>query len=75
MRVRVKEDCTGFYNGSLRKSGEIFELEAKTHAVLKDATGNPVVISTKEQFSEKWMDRLNKPGPKAKVSAELSSES
>lgn len=71
MKVRVKEDCSGFFGGELRKAGDTFTIEARTHATRKDANGKPLVISAQEQFSETWMEVIEvpkaKPGPKPKV--------
>ena len=71
MKVRVKDDRNGFFDGMLRREGAVFEIEAKTHYTKTDEKGNPLVISEEEQFSAKWMERVDKPrakpGPKPKV--------
>jgi len=71
MKVRVKEGCIGTYGIEQRREGDEFEIVAKTHSVEKDSEGNPVVITEEEQFSHRWMIRLDepksKPGPKAKA--------
>ena len=71
MKVRVKEDCSGFFDGVLRREGSEFEIEAKTHYSKTDEKGDPLVISEEEQFSAKWMERIDKPrskpGPKPKA--------
>ncbi len=66
MKVRVKEGETGFFNNRLMKEGDVFVIEAKTHSVKKDDKGNPVVISEKDQFSNKWMEVIEAPKAKAK---------
>ncbi len=68
MKVRVKEDCAGFFDLMYRREGSEFEIESKTHTTKTDAKGNPVVISEEEQFSAKWIVRIrSKPGPKSKA--------
>jgi hypothetical protein len=63
MRVRVKETLVenfyGFYGDERRYPGDKFDLvERKT----KDGE----VVSVESQFSERWMEKVNKPGPKPK---------
>jgi hypothetical protein len=77
MKVRVKDGCKGFYGTRLRvganenkPEGDVFELKAKTHSTKKDEKGKPLVISAEQQFSDKWMERVEvpkKPGPKPKA--------
>lgn len=61
MRVRVKETLVenfyGFYGIKRRYPGDEFTLEPK-----KDAAGK--TISVHAQFSEKWMEKVNKGGKK-----------
>lgn len=61
MRVRVLEGKVGFHGGKLRAEGEEFDLEARTHSVLKDDKGEPVVITPDEQFSALWMEVVDQP--------------
>jgi len=78
MKVRVKDGCKGFFGTRLRvgvcddqDEGDVFEILAKTHSTQKDSKGDPVVITEEEQFSSKWMERIDKPrakpGPKPKA--------
>lgn len=75
MKVRVQDGCKGFYNGSLRRGagvddkevGDVFTLEPRKHSILKDGNGKPVVITADQQFSHRWMEKVNKPGPKSKT--------
>lgn len=70
MKVKVKEDCSGFFGGEIRKAGDTFTIEARTHPTRKDEKGQPLVISPEEQFSDSWMEVVErpkaKPGPKPK---------
>ena len=63
MRVRVKETQVesfyGFYGQERRYPGDEFDLVAK-----KDKNGK--TISAESQFSSRWMEKVNKPGPKPK---------
>lgn len=67
MLVRVKETQVesfyGFYGLKRRYPGEEFKLEAK-----KDQNGK--TITAESQFSDKWMEKVNKPGPKPKQPVE-----
>lgn len=76
MKVRVKEGCKGWFDNRLRVGsceghlrGDEFEITAKTHSTKTDEKGDPLVISEDQQFSSKWMERIDKPrakpGPKA----------
>ena len=71
MRVQVKEGCVGVYGLEQRRSGDQFDIVAKTHSLEKDSKGDPVVITEEEQFSHRWMKRIDeprlKPGPKPKA--------
>ena len=63
MQVRVKETLVenfyGFYGLKRRYPGDKFELVAK-----KDSKGK--TVTAEQQFSDKWMEKVNKPGPKPK---------
>lgn len=63
MRVRVKETQVegfyGFYGQERRYPGDKFELVARK-------TKNGETVSVESQFSDKWMEKVNKPGPKPK---------
>jgi hypothetical protein len=63
MKVRVKEGEKGFYGNKLYREGEEFTLVKREHSRNKDDKGKPVVITPEQQFSEKWMEKVN-PGPK-----------
>ena len=69
MLVRVKETQVesfyGFYGERRRYPGDEFELIDK-----KDGEGK-VIYSAKSQFSDKWMEKVNKPGPKPKEPVNL----
>ena len=64
MLVRVKETQVesfyGFYGLKRRYPGDEFTLVDK-----KNDDGK-VICSAKSQFSERWMEKVNKPGPKPK---------
>jgi hypothetical protein len=74
MKVRVKDGEKGFYDGKIRREGEIFNIEAKTHSTQTDDKGDPVVITEDQQFSGKWMEKVEAPkpkrGPKPKAASE-----
>lgn len=70
MKVRVKEGCTGFFNGIYRKEGDVFTIEAKNHSSKQNAKGDPAVISVKGQFSSNWMEELREPKPKSRPQTE-----
>lgn len=55
MKVRVKEGCIGWIYEQLREEGDEFTLvPVETH------TGE--ILSPEQQYSDKWMERLKKPG-------------
>lgn len=64
MKVRVKETLVenfyGFHGIKRRYPGDEFTLTA-----IKDKEGK-VISSVEAQFSSKWMEKVNKPGPRAK---------
>ena len=68
MLVRVKETQVesfyGFYGQERRYPGDKFELIA-----MKDKNGK--TVSAESQFSERWMEKVNKPGPKPKEPVKL----
>ena len=68
MQVRVKETLVenfyGFYGLKRRYPGDKFELVAK-----KDSKGK--TVTAEQQFSDKWMEKVNKPGPKPKEPVKL----
>ena len=80
MKVRVLPECRGFYNGKMRygiddshKVADVFEIKPRTCLNRVDDKGEPVVLSEDEQFSAKWMEKIeeskprSKPGPKPKT--------
>jgi hypothetical protein len=70
MKVRVLPECSGFFDGKVRKEGDVFEIKPKTCTNRVDDKGKPVVLSEDEQFSAKWMEKIetrSKPGPKPKA--------
>lgn len=58
LQVRVKEGESGFYGIKLWREGEIFNLIDRYHSIHKDDQGNPLLIPVEQQFSAKWMERL-----------------
>ncbi len=68
MRVRVKETQVesfyGFYGQERRYPGDVFDLVAK-----KDRNGE--TVTAESQFSKKWMEKVNKPGPRPKEPVKL----
>ena len=58
MRVRVRQDCSGFVGGRFRAEGAEFDLVP--------IKGKDKTLSAKDQFSESWMEEIKKPGPAAK---------
>lgn len=64
MKVRVKQNKSGFIYGKLRKEGEEITLKpVKSTLPESDET-----ISAKDQFSGTWMEEVKaKPGPKPKA--------
>jgi hypothetical protein len=73
MKVRVKQGKSGFIYGSMRKEGSEFTLKPVGHStVIVD--GSPATISIEEQFSDNWMEKIEKPkakpGPKPKGETE-----
>ncbi len=58
LQVRVKEGESGFYGIKLWREGEIFNLVDRYHSIKKDAEGNPLLIPVEQQFSAKWMERM-----------------
>lgn len=71
MKVRVKQGFVGFFGGQNYREGSTFNIEAKTCFNRVDDKGKPIVLSENEQFSDKWMEVVDKPrakpGPKPKV--------
>ena len=63
MKVKVREDLVedfiGFYGVKRRRPGQVFELVDRKK---KDGS----TLKAKDQFSERWMEKVNKPGPKPK---------
>jgi hypothetical protein len=64
MKVKVKDGCVGFFGGKIVREDDVFTIVPKEHSALKDEKGDPVVISEDEQFSSKWMIKLDEDKPK-----------
>lgn len=68
MQVRVKETQVegfyGFYGQERRYPGDKFELVATK-------TQGGEAVTAESQFSAKWMEKVNKPGPKPKEPVKL----
>lgn len=73
MSIKVKAKQLGYYDLKRRREGDIFEL-ADRKGFRKDASGKltPMVVKAEDQFSEKWMERVDahvpvqsRPRPKA----------
>ena len=60
--MKVKATRKGFYGNCIREEGDKFTLEVVKYK--KD--GKDMKMSTEDQFSPSWMERLSKPGPKPK---------
>lgn len=71
MRVRVKEDKSGFIYGVLRTEGKEFTLVPVKHSTEKDAKGKSVIIIIEQQFSDKWMEEVKKGSGEPKEPAEM----
>ena len=61
--MKVKATRKGFYGGSIREEDAAFTLEVVEYTG-KD--GKKAKMSTEDQFSSSWMQKLSKPGPKPK---------
>lgn len=63
MKVRVKRGMKGFIYGKLRgetKRGmDEFILKPVEHSTKTDTKGNPSIITTEQQFSPVWMERVD----------------
>lgn len=71
MRVRVKEEKSGFIYGVLRTEGKEFTLKPVKHSTKKDDKGKPVIISVEDQFSENWMEEVKKGSNEPKEPVEM----
>ncbi len=79
IKVRVKSDKIGEYEYARRRSGDVFtlkprfvtEVDPKTAAVLLEKDGNPrmVLLTAEEQFSPKWMKRVDSSEPEVITSS------
>jgi hypothetical protein len=67
MRVRTKvvpnQKYSGYYDHKRRVAGEVFILKAITK-IGKD--GKKVIIAPENQFSERWMEKVDKDAPPPK---------
>ncbi len=59
IKVRVTSEKGGFIYGRQRLEGQVFTLKPVEHSTDIDGKGEPVVISAKQQFSERWMERVD----------------
>jgi len=59
MKVRAKE--LGYYDEKRRRPGEVFELEEREGFTRNENSGKATkkVWSAEEQFSEKWMEKVD----------------
>ena len=67
LKVRAKdtgEKYSGVYGHRRRRPGDVFELESIIR-IRKDKDGNPreVTITEQQQFSERWMERVDAGAP------------
>ena len=63
LKVRAKdtgEKYSGVYGHRRRRPGDVFELESIIR-IRKDKDGNPreVTITEQQQFSERWMEKVD----------------
>ena len=67
--MRVRATQLGYYGHKRRKEGAEFVLEP-IKRIRKDKDGNPreITISPEQQFSERWMERVDPIVPKEKKS-------
>jgi hypothetical protein len=65
--MRVRATALGYYGHKRRKEGQEFVLEP-IKRLRKDKDGNmrEIVISPEQQFSARWMERLDAPVPVGK---------
>lgn len=72
--MKVRATMKGFYDNQIRKEGETFTL--KKIEVSKDGKRDIEASkkATDSQFSDKWMEKLSKPGPKPREPAITSLE-
>ncbi len=69
IKVRVRKDKIGEYEYARRRSGDVFVLKPrymtvvspKTAEVILEMDGSPrmVLLTAQEQFSPRWMERVN----------------
>jgi len=59
IKVRVISEKGGFIYGRQRLEGQVFTLKPVEHSIDIDSKGEPVVISAEQQFSERWMERVD----------------
>lgn len=58
MKVRAKS--TGYYDLKRRKEGAVFELATVSGITIdKHGKKSPVTFTPEQQFSEKWMERVD----------------
>lgn len=64
--MRVRAIQLGYYGHKRRHPGQEFDLEP-IKRMRKDKDGNmrEVTISEQQQFSERWMEKLDQPSKKA----------
>jgi hypothetical protein len=54
----------GYYDNKRRREGEEFLLEEVSY---KDSLGNKCILTVEEQFSQKWMEKVESDFPKKKA--------
>lgn len=68
MKVQVKSRMRGFIYGKLRYGydpdagrlqSDVFTLRPIEHSTAVDPEGNPIVISVEQQFSNRWMIKVD----------------
>lgn len=58
--MKVRATRKGYIYHQMREVGEVFDLKPVKHTVKLDKDGKPLVITPAEQFSEKWMVKVDK---------------
>ena len=58
MSLKVRAIKTGYFGGMLREAGAVFTI---TEQKVTDADGKERTMSVEEQFSTKWMEKVEAP--------------
>jgi len=59
IKVRVSSEKGGFMYGRQRLDGDVFILKPVEHSTNLDENGEPEIISAEQQFSSRWMIRID----------------